>query len=303
MNKGGEYVSKIVLLSDSSCDLPPSIIEKYNIETIPYYVSFDAETYQKEILELSLKDFYQRLRSERIFPKTSLPSINDYYQRFVPHAEANHRIICICLSGHFSGSYNAAVNARELILEKYPNMQIEIINSLNATGGQGLLVKEVGRMIEAGLPFEQIVILAQNLRESARIFFFVETLDYLEHGGRIGKAAALLGTMLNVKPIIYLKDGLLFPAGKARGTKKAISKVLDLTKDYLGDDAQTYSYLIAHADNTEYADILREELLQTSSSLDICEDYAFIGTTIGVNTGADVAGICLMKKYENFLEQ
>ena len=293
-------MSKIILLSDTSCDLPASILDKYQIETIPFYVSFDAETYYKEIVELQLKDFYTRLREEKVFPKTSLPSINDYYERFVPHIEAGNSVICVCLSGHFSGSYNSAVNARELILENYPDANIEIINSLNATGGEGVLVREIGRMIESGLDFSKVVETAYKLRDTARIFFFVETLDYLENGGRIGKAAALLGTMLNVKPLIYLKDGLLFPCGKVRGTKKAISKVIDMTKEYVEANPSDYNFLVAHADNIEYAEILKHELSNTIN-VSPGEDYCFVGTTIGVNTGPDVAGICVIKRFETFL--
>ncbi|MBE6021615.1 MAG: DegV family protein [Cellulosilyticum sp.] len=293
-------MSEIVLLTDSSCDLPLACLEQYHIEIIPYYVSFDATHYYKEITELSISDFYQRLRAEKIFPKTSLPSINDYYEHFKPHVEAGKSVICVTLSNHFSGSHNAALNARELILENYPNAQIEIINSLNATGGEGVLVLEIGRMIQNGLSFETILELIPKVRETARIFFFVETLDYLEHGGRIGKASALLGTMLNVKPIIYLQDGLLFPNGKVRGTKKALAKVLEISKDYVGDEASDYHYLIAHADNVEYATVLKEGLA-SQLGVSVLEDFCFIGTTIGVYTGPDVAGICLIKKYESFL--
>ena len=293
-------MSEIVLISDSSCDLSPASLNKYNIEIIPYYVSFDAEHYYKEITELSIADFYQRLRSEKIFPKTSLPSINDYYECFKPHIEAGKSVLCVTLSNHFSGSYNAAVNARELILENYPNAQIAIINSLNATGGEGGLVLEIGRMIEAGLCFEKILEIVPKLKESARIFFFVETLDYLEHGGRIGKASALLGTMLNVKPLIYLQDGQLFPNGKVRGTKKALAKILEITKEYVGEEADHYHYLVAHADNIEYAQVIKEGLNE-QLGVTTLEEFCFIGTTIGVNTGPDVAGSCLIKKYEYFL--
>lgn len=293
-------MSKIVLISDSSCDLPLTCMNKYEIEIVPFYVSFDTEKYYKEIEELSIEDFYKRLRSEKIFPKTSLPSINDYYERFKTHIEAGNSIICVTLSNHFSGSYNSAVNARELILENYPNAQIEIINSLNATGGQGAFVLEIGRMIMDGLNYTTIVETALKIRDTARIFFFVETLDYLEHGGRIGKAAALLGTMLNVKPIIYLQNGLLFPSGKVRGTKKAIAKILETTKEHVGEHANDYHYLIAHADNTEYANIIKEGI-EKSLGITISDDFCFIGTTIGVNTGPDVAGICLIRKYETLL--
>lgn len=293
-------MDQIVLISDSSCDLPKSCLDKYQIETIPFYVSFDGEHYFKEITELSIADFYQRLRAEKIFPKTSLPSINDYYEAFKPHIEAGKSVICVTLSSHFSGSYNAAVNARELILENYPNAQIEIINSLNATGGEGILVLEIARMIKKGLDFKTILETALKLREKARIFFFVETLDYLEHGGRIGKATALIGSMLNVKPVIQLQDGELLPSGKVRGTKKALAKILELTKEYVGEQASDYHYLIAHADNMEYATITKENITKTLG-VTITEDLCFIGTTIGVYTGPDVVGVCLIPKYETLL--
>ncbi|MDF2612758.1 MAG: DegV family protein [Clostridia bacterium] len=295
-------MSEIALLSDTACDLPQSLINEYHIKLVPFYVSFDQETYYKEIIDISISKFYEMMREEKIFPKTSLPSINDYMEIFTPIIKEGKSIICVCLSSHFSGSYNSAVNARELILENYPDAQIAIINSLNATGGQGLLVQEIGRMIANNIAFDTIVDTAHKLRESARIFFFVDTLDYLEHGGRIGKAAALLGTMLSVKPLIYLQDGLLFPSGKVRGIKKALAKALENTKEYVGNDSSSYHYLIAHADNLEYAHIMQQEL---SSLLNtpITSDFSQIGVTIGVNTGPDAGGICLIKKYEMILDK
>ena len=294
---------EIVLISDSSCDLPQTLVDRYHVQIVPYYVSFDTETYHKEITELSIPKFYEILRKDKVFPKTSLPSINDYLEVFTPHIKEGKKVICVCLSSHFSGSYNAAVNASELILENYPNAQIAIINSLNATAGEGLLVQEIGRMIENNLPFNTIIDLAHKLRESARIFFFVESLDYLEHGGRIGKAAALLGTMLNVKPIIYLQDGLLFPGGKVRGTKKAIAKILENVFEYVGKYEKDYHYLVVHADNLEYARVIYDELSSHLTDAVIPDEFAFVGTTIGVNTGPDVGGICLIKKYETLLDQ
>ncbi|MGL4735930.1 MAG: DegV family protein [Cellulosilyticaceae bacterium] len=293
-------MSEIVLISDTSCDLHPNTVAKYNVELIPFYVSFNQEDYYKEIVELPIQEFYNRLRAEKVFPKTSLPSMGDYLERFTPAIEAGKSVICVCLSGHFSGSYNSAVNARELILENYPNAQIEIINSLNATGGQGLLVTEIGRMIADGLDFGQIVAIIPKLREAARIFFFVDTLDYLENGGRIGKASALLGTMLNVKPILYLQDGLLFPVAKVRGKKKAIAKIVELAKGYVGADPSGFNYIVGHADNTADAENILE-LAKSEVTDAIPSECFFIGTTIGVNTGPDACGICVIPKYETYL--
>ena len=293
-------MSNIMLVSDTSCDLPDSLISKFHITRIPFYVSFDAENYAKEIFELSLSDFYTKMRQEKVFPKTSLPAINDYLEVFTPLVKEGKSIICVCLSSYFSGSYNSAVNARELILENYKDAKIEIINSLNATGGQGLLVTEIGRMIEADLGFEQIIDITHALIEEARIFFYVDTLDYLQHGGRIGKAAALLGTMLNVKPIIYLEKGQLYPIGKVRGKKKAVARVTELIKDYVGDHQNDYQYICGHADSLNDAQTLFESL-QSTISADTYADFFFIGTTIGVNTGPDTCGICVIPKYETKL--
>lgn len=295
-------MSEIILVSDTSCDLSSTVVKENNITLVPFYVSFDQETYYKEITELSIQDFYKRMRTEKIFPKTSLPSITDYLEVFTPAIKQGHAVICICLSAYFSGSYNSAVNARELILENYPNAQIAIINSLNATGGQGLLALEIARMIRDGIDFDTIVKIANDLREEAKIFFYVDNLEYLERGGRIGKASALLGTMLNVKPILYLANGQLFPSSKVRGKKKAIVKIAELTKEYVGSCPKNYNYLIGHADSLDDAHKIYEEATKVIDA-PISSEYFFIGTTIGVNTGPDTGGICVIPKYEMLLNK
>ncbi|NLI90120.1 MAG: DegV family protein [Epulopiscium sp.] len=292
-------MSAIVLFSDSSCDIPEPFMHKYDIKLIPYYVTFDKEKYYKEIEELSISEFYAKMRESRIFPKTSLPSINDYIKAFTPYLKQDLPIICVCLSSHFSGSYNAAVNARNILLEHYPNAQIAIINSLNATGGQYLLVEQVALMIADGLEFNDIVEKAKKLRETARIFFYVDTLDYLEEGGRIGKAAALLGTVLNVKPVLYLQDGLLYPCSKIRGKKRAIHKVAELVKEYAKPEGlDNYSYALCHGDCPDDCDVLAKDF-ESVLGLTPVTPYNVIGVTIGVNTGPDAMGIACIRNYDS----
>lgn len=291
-------MSTIVLFSDSSCDIPEVLKNKYHVKLIPYYVTFDQETYFREITELSISDFYAKMRASRIFPKTSLPSIDDYMRAFDPHVKQGLPIICVCLSSHFSGSYNAAVNARTILLEHYPSAQIAIINSLNATGGQYLLVEQIAQMIEDDLDFNTIVENAKKLRETARIFFYVDTLDYLEAGGRIGKAAALIGTVLNVKPVLFLEDGQLFPCNNIRGKKRAIQKVVSLVNQYISQKgSDDYTFAICHGDCPNDVNLLAAEF---ESQLGIVSPRPFntIGVTIGVNTGPDAQGIACIQKYD-----
>ena len=288
---------EIILFSDSSCDIPQLLIDEYKVQLVPFYVSFDLETYYKEIKELSIPTFYKKMRESRIFPKTSLPSINDYIQAFTPYVKEGHPIICVCLSSHFSGSFNSATNARTILLEHYPNAQIAIINSLNATGGQFLLLEQVAHMIADGLDFKHIVENAEKLRETARIFFYVDTLDYLEKGGRIGKAAALVGTMLNVKPVLFLEDGQLFPCNKIRGKKKAIHKVVELVQEYVSSQTpEDYTFVLCHGDCPEDAALLAHEF-ESTTGITLPTPYNIIGVTIGVNTGPDAQGIACIKKY------
>lgn len=292
-------MSTTVLFSDSSCDIPEPLMHKYDVKLVPYYVTFDKETYQKEVTELSVSDFYAKMRASRIFPKTSLPSINDYIEAFTPYLKQNLSIICVCLSSHFSGSYNAATNARTILLEHYPNAQIAIIDSLNATGGQFLLVEQVARMIADGLEFNDMVETAKKLRETARIFFYVDVLDYLEEGGRIGKASALLGSVLNVKPVIYLQDGQLFPCNKMRGKKRAIHKIVELVSQYTGPKGlDHYSFALCHADCLEDSQLLAGHFQETFQ-VALREPYNVIGVTIGVNTGPDAQGIACIQKYDS----
>ncbi len=293
-------MSNIVLISDSACDLSSSLLAKYNVETVPFYISFDGTNYQKEIVDISIDEFYKKLRAEKVYPKTSLPAINDYVEKFTPYIEAGKSIICVTISSKFSGSYNAATNAREIILENYPNATIEIIDSQNATSGEGILVIEISRMISAGLEFSKIVDIARKQVETARIYFPLETLDYLVHGGRIGKATALVGSMLNIKPILELKEGELFPFAKVRGTKKALSRIIEATADYVGSEKDDYNYLVTQSDNVEYATITSENL-KKEMNVEVEEDFSDIGTTVGVYVGPDAVGICLIKKYEKFL--
>ena len=200
-------MGEFLICCDSSGDIPDKLIEQYGIRMIPFYVSFDAEHYQKERVEISVEEFYEKMTSEKIFPKTSLPSIEDYKAVFEETLEKGLDVLCICLSRKFSGSYQAAVNARSIVLEENPEAKIAVIDSAWATSAEGLYILQAAKMKEAGYSFEDTVSRLEELKAKGRVVFTLDVLDYLKEGGRIGKAAALAGKMLNVKPLIMMKDG------------------------------------------------------------------------------------------------
>ena len=125
---GGQYMKPYQIISDSSCDLPMSLLEILNIGIVPYFVSFDTVTYYKEILELTPETFYDEVKARKVYPKTSLPPIQDYINVFEPYLKEGKDILCICLTSKFSGSYQSAMNAGNILLETYPDARIEVMD-------------------------------------------------------------------------------------------------------------------------------------------------------------------------------
>lgn len=135
------------IVTDGSCDLPPELCRQKNIDVVPFYVSFDSENYRKEIAEMPIRDFYEQMVSDpTTFPKSSMPSVQDYVDVFTPIVEAGKGVICICITTKFSGSFQSAMNAREMILENYPDARITVMDSTLDTVLQGIFVLEAAKL-------------------------------------------------------------------------------------------------------------------------------------------------------------
>jgi len=293
-------MNKIQVISDGSCDLSKEEIKSLNVCVVPFYVSFDGVLYQKENVDISTQEFYQKMvDSPSVYPKTSLPSVNDYVEAFTPYLEDGKDIICICITTKFSGSYNSANTAKEICMSRFKNQRIEVIDAMVNTCLQGLLVKEVCRMRDDGISLDKMVEITNEIKQTARIYFTVGSLDYLRHGGRIGKLMGIVGATFKVKPLIVLKEGEIFSAGICFVRKKSIIKILSLTKKHFTDtkeDINNYRFIVgAGYDNGE----LNDFLAKAKATLNIENiETGQIGATIGVHTGPYPIGIGFIKKYD-----
>ncbi len=288
------------IFSDSSCDLPDNLLQEHQIKLIPFYVSLDQENYLVENIDISKDDFFETLTSKKIYAKTSLPSVNDYITMFRPALKEGKDILCLCLTQKFSGSYQSALRAKHILDEQYPHAVISIIDSIQATGGQGLLLMQVAAMKQAGLSLKETTHKANSIKTTARIMFTVNTLDYLTHGRRIGKVISLARDMLSLKPLIQLKNSELIPYSNIRGRKKSLDKVLEMVKEYFNDtdeDPSEYAYCIVNATTSKDAYYL-EEKLENYLARELTLPIFQIGVTIGTYTGPGAIGICFIKKYE-----
>ncbi|WP_352401059.1 DegV family protein [Anaerotignum sp.] len=287
------------VISDSSCDIAPEYIEKTGLGIVPFFVSFDGQKYYKEVYELSPDDFYDKINETSIFPKTSQPTIQDYMDVFEPNLKEGKDILCLCLTSNFSGSFQSAVNAKNILNESYPESRIEVLDSRNVTGSQCLLVWEILRMRDEGYNLDQQLEKIEAIKGTTKINFTVDSLEHLQKGGRIGKAAALAGTILNIKPIIIAQHGELFPENKVRGHKKALRTIMDMTRNEIGNQKDQYRLILLYAEKErkEIAVELSEELKQEGFDV-ITPAITQVGITIGTHAGPTAIGICYVKKHE-----
>lgn len=292
------------IFSDSSCDLPLKIIQKYNICVVPFYISFDNENYFKENIDITTKDFYQKMVDEpSIYPKSSMPSVQDYIDAFTPYLKKGISIICICITEKFSGSYVAATNAKQMLLESYPDVKIKIINSTVNTVLQGLYVIEACRMQKNNMSYEDVILNLEKIKTTGRILFTIGSFDYLKKGGRIGNLMSLAGITLGIKPLIMLKDGEIFPIGITRSRKKSKQKLISYTKDYfdkIGESPDNYIICIGYGHDYEEACEFRDNLLESIKEYSNIKEIIIyqIGSTIAVHTGPYPIGLGFIKKYD-----
>lgn len=292
------------IITDGSCDLSTEQAEALEVPVVPFYVSTDGVNHQKEIVELDVRDFYQfMINNPKVFPKTSMPSIQDYLDVFEPIIKKGINIICICITTKFSGSYNSAMNAKNMLLDEYPNVKIEIIDATVNTVLQGLVVEEAVAKKNTGATFEQTFEYINEIKKTGRIFFTIGGMDYLVHGGRVGKLSGIAAGALGIKPLILLKEGEIFNNGITRGRKKSKQKIIEQIMEYFKEnelDINKYRFCVGFGYDQEEAIEFKESFIKALKKL--CPSYTDevpirqIGATIGVHTGPHPLGVGLVKK-------
>jgi len=281
------------IISDSSCDLSKEIIERYHIDLVPYLVTFDGVTYYKDGVDITLDEFYAQLQKKGIFPKTSLPPIQDYVDKFKIYLEKGMDVLCVCLTSKFSGSYQSAINAANILLEDFPERKIRVIDSCLVTYLQGLLVCDIAEYKNDGKTIDEICDIVDIYKNDCGIFVTVDSLNHLQNGGRIGKASALAGSLLNIKPIISFEDGELHAYSKVRGRKKALHEVVDISYDKLEGKFDDYRIIALHnccEEDGQEIDVYMTERGMPSLGL------GYVGITISVHIGPSAAAVVFLRK-------
>jgi len=281
---------EIAVVTDSCASIPKYILDKLNIYWVPYYIHRGKEVL-RDLVTVNREGFYRWLTTAKELPTTASPGPGDYLKIYQSLAEEKGigEIISIHMTSKGSGAYQAAVSAKMLLQDLLPNLKIEVIDTLNVSLCQGWMVIEAARATLAGKPMSDIVGLVRSMIPITQMIQTADTLKYLYMGGRIGKAKRLVGSLLNIKPLIGMKDGIIVPLGQARSRQQAYKKMVDMVESavgYMGKIKIAYVHAAAR-EEVEIIKLMVEERLTCVESL-----ISELSPALGVHTGPGTAGIC-----------
>lgn len=282
-------MSNIKLFADSTCDLPLSEIKRMDVDIIPLVVTFGDDAY-KEGTEITAVDLFRLVKERNMLPKTSAPSPVDFYNAFKPYVDAGITIIYIGLSSKVSTTIQ---NAR-LAAENLNTDSIIIIDSLNLCVGIGALIRQAYNYISSGMPLDEIVNSLQHNITNYKLFFTVETLDYLHMGGRCSSTEALFGKMLNIKPIISMSVDGLNVWKKTRGKKKAISLMIEEIIADKGNILNDEIHVGCTVGNEDERSLFKKQITEMTGITKF-QDY-IIGCVISSHCGEGTLGLGYLLK-------
>lgn len=273
----------IKVLVDSAASITPLGAQSLGLHLIPMKVSFGEDSYLDGV-NLDTAGFYRQLAGNHSLPITSQPSAGEFLEQFERLTADDSELLCVLISHQMSGTLSSAEAARDML----PGRSIHIFNSLSVSIGEGLLALAALEMAKAEQPIEAILARLECLRAQTRVFFVVDSLEFLQRGGRIGGATALLGTMLKVKPLLHIANGRIEPLEKVRTKQKAVERMLDLMVEQAGSAAPVYLG-VTHTNCPDEAAALEQTALARFNCQQVLAGDA--GPTVGTHTGPGVLGI------------
>ena len=284
-----EIMSNVAIVTDSTATIPDDLLQSLHIRWVPYYIHRGNEVL-RDLVSITREEFYRWLPFAQELPKTANPGPGDYEQAYQELAEQGaDKILSIHMTSKSSGAFQAATIGRDLTLKSLPHLRIEVIDTLNVSMCHGWMVIEAARAALQGIDLDQIMQRVSRMIPITRMIQTADTLKYLAMGGRIGRATSMLGTLLNIKPLIGMRDGVIVPVGKAFTRGKAYQMMAEEVIKTAGKYGKVkIAYVHAAAmDEALKIKTLVENRIQVAESI-IVE----LPPALGVHSGPGTAGIC-----------
>ena len=283
-------MSKIAIVTDSCASIPENILRELNINVVAYYIHRGKEVL-RDLVTIQRDEFLSWLVTAKELPTTASPGPGDYILMYEKLAEEEgvDEVVSIHMTSKGSGAYQAATVAKSMIQEKLPKLRVEVIDTLNVSLCQGWMVIESARDALSGKSLDEIIARVRQMIPVARMVQTADTLKYLYMGGRIGLAQRLAGSLLNIKPLIGMQDGVIVPLGQARSRGKAYQAMADLIEAAVGLGSKikiAYVHAGAREEVLKIKDLVEERFQVVESFI------AELSPALAVHTGPGTAGLC-----------
>ena len=275
----------LAIITDSTSDLRADELAALKVRRVPLYVNFQGKVH-RDWLDIDPARIVAGVQAGADLPTTSQPSPEDFTQAYAAAvAEGATEILVVTITSGMSGTFQSANLAA-----KDATVPVSIVDSQNASAGVAILVRQAARMRDAGAARDAIVATLEAMRAQMIVLFSVGTLEYLQKGGRIGRAQALLGGLLNVRPILSLEDGKIVPAGKARGTKKAVAEIVERIREHAAKHSGELVLDFLHIQDKPAAESLRQAVRDAGITFIDGSVYE-IGAVIAAHVGPGTFGV------------
>ena len=281
-------MTNVAVLTDSCASIPEEILEQLHIRTVAYYIHRGQEVL-RDLVTIQRTEFLQWLMTARSLPTTASPGPGDYFEAYKNLAKGGIReIISIHMTSKGSGAFQAASVAQTMMKGDFPTVNIDVVDTQNVSLCQGWMVIEAARAALTGLSLERITALVKDMIPITRMIQTADTLKYLYMGGRIGKAQQFVGSMLNIKPLIGMIDGVIVPLGRAHSRGQAYQQMADTVAETIGKSRAKIAYVHAGAQReVEKIKTLVESKVEVVESF-----FAELSPALAVHTGPGTAGLC-----------
>jgi len=279
-------MSKLAIVTDSSPNIPDQIIKELGIHVVPLTVIWGEESYYDGV-DITVTDFYKRLETAKVMPSTSQPSVADFEVLFRSLYQDGYEILAILLTEDLSGTISSATQAKKML----PEASIEIVNSRTLAMAHGFHVLAAARAANSGASLAECKRIAEDARDRSGVVFVLDTLEFLHRGGRIGGAKRFVGTLLNVKPILAIEDGVIITLDQVRTQKKALETIVDIIVERT-QDHKTIRLATLHANNPETAQFILDEAVKRLS----LEEKVFseLSPVLGTHAGPGAVGLAYL---------
>ncbi len=275
---------KIAVMTDSTAYIPSELRKKHQIHMVPLSVVFDDISYREEV-DLTTKDFYQKMRDSEDLPTTSQPSVGNVVEKLEELAQNYDAVISIHLSSKISGTYHAVESAGEMVKN---DIKVYPFDSELSAMPQGFLALEAAEMAKENHTPEEIIKRLDQMKDSIRAYFMVDDLTNLHRGGRLSSAQALIGSLLQIKPILHLVDGVIVPFEKIRTRKKAVNRIMDMLEED-ASKGKVAKVVFIHGNDEQSALDLSMSFSEKFPNIEVVISY--FGPVIGTHLGEKSLGI------------